>query len=258
MTYTSSFSVADLLLARRGGLRPLGQVFGACAYQIGFAARPYTSGGTWPGYPKAGYVELGGPTRAWNHAREQALEQLRSEAVNLGADAVVGVSFRRRLRGGRLGLVEFVVNGTAVTTGSDPSGIPMMTMLSGSEVEALQQAGYTAKGMVAASTVTQVLPGYRTSYAYSGSRPFSNQELPDLSHTAVAARANVLGRLHTQRRGMDADGLIGVTYDQHVEPDEGEGHRVTVTLHVAGTAISGPRPKTPSPQLALALDQEST
>jgi uncharacterized protein YbjQ (UPF0145 family) len=258
VTYTSSFSVADLLLARRGGLRPLGQVFGACAYQIGFAARPYTSGGTWPGYPRAGYVELGGPTRAWNHAREQALAQLRSEAVNLGADAVVGVSFRRRLRGGRLGLVEFVINGTAVTTGSDPSGIPMLTMLSGSEVEALQQAGYTAKGMVAASTVTQVLPGYRTSYAYSGRRPFSNQELPDLSHTAVAARANVLGRLHKQRRGMDADGLIGVTYDQHIEPDEGEGHRVTVTLHVAGTAISGPRLKTPSPQLALALDQEST
>jgi len=258
VTYTSSFSVADLLLARRGGLRPLGQVFGACAYQVGFAARPYTSGGTWPGYPKAGYVELGGPTRAWNHAREQALEQLRSEAVNLGADAVVGVSFKRRLRGGRLGIVEFVINGTAVTTGSDPSGIPMLTMLSGSEVEALQQTGYTAKGIVAASTVTQVLPGYRTSYAYSGRRPFSNQELPDLSHTAVAARSNVLERLHKQRLGMDAEGLIGVTYEQHVEPDEGEGHRVTVTLHVVGTAISGRRPKTPSPQLALALDQEST
>ncbi len=158
---------------------------------MGFAARPYSSGGIWPGYPKAGYVELGGPTRAWNHARERALEQLQSEAVDLGADAVVAVSFRRRLRGGRLGTVEFVVTGTAATTGREAFGEPML---------------------------------------------------------------NALKRLHTQRRGMGADGRIGVVYDQHVEPEEGEGHRLTVTLHISGTAISGPGTRKPSPRLALALE----
>lgn len=256
MTFTSSLTVADLGIVRRAEWRPLGQVFGACAYQIGYAARPYTSGGVWPGYPGPGYVELGGPTRAWNTARERALTQLRERAEALGADAVVGVRIGRRLSGGPLGTVQLVVSGTALALPGATSPL-FTTTLGGTDIAVLRAAGYAPAGLLAASTVTQVLPGYRTSYAYTGQRRLQNGELPDLSRGPREARKRVLARLEEHRRSLDADGMVGVRYDQHVEGGEREGHGLTVTLHVLGTAVKRVDRARTDLDLVLDLGQEA-
>lgn len=254
--YASTLGVPELLLARERGLRPLGQVLGTCAYQIGYAARPYAGGRPWPEYPHAGYVELGGPTRAWNTAWSTALAQARDEARALGADAVVGVRIRTALRDGPLGRVEVVVAGTAVR--SDASARDqVLTGLSGTELGTLAAAGYRPVGILAATSVTQVLPGARTSYERSGPRRRLNRELVDLSRTPVAARRNVFARLDAQRRHLDADGLVGVTYDQHVARDEEDSLRLVVTLHISGTAVAQEsRAARPPIHVTVPLDQE--
>ncbi len=165
MTFASNLTVGDFLCVRRNGYRPLGQVMGACAYQIGYRARAYTGATGWPGYPGAGYFELGAPTRAWNEARATALEDVRRQARDLGADAVVGLQIRSRLRGGPVGTVEIVAVGTGVATDDGDASAPVLSTLDGGELDLLRRNGFTPAGILAATSVTQsfAVTGRRTS-----------------------------------------------------------------------------------------------
>ncbi len=259
MTFASNLTVGDFLCVRRNGYRPLGQVMGACVYQIGYRARAYTGATGWPGYPDAGYFELGAPTRAWNEARATALEDVRRQARDLGADAVVGLQIRSRLRGGPVGTVEIVAVGTGVATDDGDASAPVLSTLDGGELDLLRRNGFTPAGILAATSVTQVFCGYRTSYEFTGSRRWVNRELLDLSRAPLAARRNVLSHLAKQRRGMRADGLLGVRYVQEIERPEHAPLNLVVTVHVVGSAVVRSHSQSAGrrPELVLTLDQET-
>ncbi len=80
--FTSDLSVNEFLLVKEAGFDPVGLVMGSSIYQIAPDSRAATS---------TEGSELGGMTRALNHARQLAMQRMEEEADELGADGVVGV-----------------------------------------------------------------------------------------------------------------------------------------------------------------------
>jgi uncharacterized protein YbjQ (UPF0145 family) len=80
--FTSDLSINEFLLVREAGFDPLGLVMGSSIYQIA-PNIPANVGG-------AG-CELTDVTQALAHARQLAMNRMEEEALELGADGVVGV-----------------------------------------------------------------------------------------------------------------------------------------------------------------------
>jgi uncharacterized protein YbjQ (UPF0145 family) len=84
--FTTGLKPNDLAMTGIAGLRPIGQVMGACVLHSKFIRGNVKMTGT-PGeaYRYSTVVE------AVRSAREQALQRMARDAAGLGADAVVGV-----------------------------------------------------------------------------------------------------------------------------------------------------------------------
>ncbi len=240
--FTSSLSAAEFALLRESGFRPLRQVTGTCVYYLGFApvwqSRGSNGVSVWPGYPNAGYIEIESLTRAWNEARGLALSRLADHAAAVGADVVVATRFSRSAYDWQSGLMEFSAIGTAMrSTTYEVDGGPVLTNLSGQELGQLVKYAYWPVGLIAETTVTNVLAGYRTSAVYARpSLKWTNQELPDLSRGPYEARRNVNRRITETAAALGASGMIGIRYDQRIDQAE-TTHNLLITLHVLGTAI---------------------
>jgi hypothetical protein len=298
--FTSGLSVNEFALLDRMGPQPLAQVMGASVVRTGWQYLPAlepgqvalpTGAGSARGPGPSGYAltnrygepsmsqvrtykwrwsvvcELHTLSDAWNLARRRALDRLAEEALQVGADAVVGVHLHRSDHDFGRGTIEYVVSGTAIRLpGSDGVSWPVLTDVSVQDYWRLSRAGHEPSGFLATTSVWFAAPSRRT--RMSRRRQFSrNLELEELSRAFNAARDTVRARLLGQVRDAHALGAVGVEFSHHVEKDKlpvasaftetrrgwhagrfGIPYRVSgrsdverrgwvITMHAAGTAI---------------------
>jgi uncharacterized protein YbjQ (UPF0145 family) len=198
----------------------------------------YGQGDTW---------ELETETEAWNEARRLALGRLSEEAKLAGADAVVGVQLERGAYDWSRDVLEFVATGTAVRSERFELGeTPVLSNLSGQEFAALFLHGWWPAGLVAGTTVTYIVAGWRqqqAQFALGGSR-FQNQEFEDFTRGVYAARNQAMLRASRQAHELGGHGLLGVQIEhsqREHEVDMGGGAKRTdliFTFHVLATAVN--------------------
>ena len=258
--FTSDLSVGEFALVQAIGLRPLAQVMGSSVYHVGWQQRPGGFG------LQAGGIsqELTVVSEAWNTARLRAFARLEQEATLVGADAVVGVRLTVGSHDWASGAIEYVAVGTAVRLDvAEQAERPALTDLSGQDYWKLWHAGYRPIGVVGATTVHYIVPGWATQQAQSGMyASWANQELQDFTRGVYDARETALGRMSAEARHHGAAGVVGVSIVHHIEQREagaGSGRRdLVITFHVLGTAIAerttDGRELAVSPRLDLSSD----
>jgi hypothetical protein len=255
--FTSGLSVNEFALLRRLGPEPLAQVMGASVVRPGWQYLPalppgsragmrmsagygaiaqaspppgatgYTASYTEPSARQvAGYVwgvdvtcELGVRTDAWNTARRRALDRLRQEAVQTGAEAVVGVHLDRSDHDLGRGLIEYAVAGTAIRIpGQDPTDAPVLTDLSVQEYWRLREAGFEAAGLVAATSVTFGSPS-RSTRMRRARTTMRVQELDEIGDAFRTARETVRCAIRDQVAQAGGITAVGVEFSHEVREE---------------------------------------
>jgi len=305
--FTSGLSVNEFALLHRLGQQPLAQLMGASVVRVGWQYLPplnpndtYFVNRPWVGvnmsarqasqrYQEPSWnqirnykwhtevvSELDVLGDAWNTARRRALNRLYEEALQVGADAVVGVHLSRSDHDLGKGLIEYVVTGTAIRfPNSTGTMAPLLTDVSAQEFWKLHVAGFEPVGLVASTSVMFASP-QRTTRIQRARKPAQNRELDELSQAFQAARENVRSALRDQASYAHGTGTVGVEFEHTVHREKfglastlqtedmrgwhigrfGIPYRVSgrgdaerrgwvVTMHAAGTAIrrrSGPLP----------------
>ncbi len=268
LPFSSTLSVGEFALTSKLGLRVVCQVLGASVHQVGYQYLPEES--AWGGEVMC---ELDVVSQAWDHARRLALNRMREEAREAGADAVVGVSIKSGTHDWAQGAIDYMVSGTAVRFPDPRSGAePILSDLSGQEFWQLYQAGYMPAGLVMATASVFVSPS-QGMQMQRWITTYQNQELSEFTQGFYAARELVLGKLSTQAAAAGAEGIVGVRINQHAGRESfrvglsgaygGRGpygnfgayarggnqerHGLLITLHAMGTAIRGEESVAPYP-----------
>jgi uncharacterized protein YbjQ (UPF0145 family) len=296
--FTSGLSVNEFALLDRLGPRPLAQVMGASVVRTGWQYLPALDPGVivltgQPYVPTPTGVALQNPftepspaqvraytwrtevvcelemlSEAWNLARRLALDRLRTDAAQVGADAVVGVHLRRDDHNLGKRTIEYVVTGTAIrhpSSASDPS--PTLTDLPVQDYWRMKNAGHEAVGLLATTAVVFASPP-RTTRLRRARTTRQNQELSELSRGFHAAREAVRASLRGQLADAGGAGAVGVELSHSVRKEKfalgsslqtsdrlgwhlgrlGLPYRVSghsdverrgwvITMHAAGTAV---------------------
>ena len=107
--FTSDFSVNEFLLVRKAGFEPIGLCVGSCIYRMGVQFTRLSSS-----------VELTVLSTAMYEARALAMERMRAEARQMGADGIVGVRLTVKRAEWDAKVLEFVAIGPVSST---PAGI---------------------------------------------------------------------------------------------------------------------------------------
>ena len=307
--FTSGLSVNEFALLDRLGPQPLAQVMGASVVRSGWqylpaldprtvsvsaprggryglmnAQYPSTSRYTDPSFAQVRnykwhwsvVCELHTLSDAWNLARRRALDRLAEEALQVGADAVVGVHLHRSDHDLGSGTIEYVVTGTAIRLpGSDGTSWPILTDVSVQDYWRLRSGGHEPAGLLATTSVWFAAPARATRVRRTRSVT-QNQELEELSRAFTAARDTVRARLLGQVGDAHGTGAVGVEFSHQVHRDKlavasaftqtrtgwhigrlGIPYRVSghtdverrgwvITMHAAGTAIRS-APGRPAP-----------
>lgn len=244
--FTSGLSVNEFALLNRLGPQPLAQVMGASVVRTGWQYLPPLEPGTTfistsPYVPTPTGValqnryteaslsqvrnyqwrtevvcELDVLTDAWNLARRRALNRLREEALQVGADAVVGVHLRRSDHDLGKRTIEYLVTGTAIrlrdSAGSDS---PILSDVSVQNYWRLHRAGHEPVGLVATSAIVFASPP-RTTRMHRLRTTAQNQELEELSRGFQLARETVRARLRGQVSDAHGVGAVGVEFSHSV------------------------------------------
>lgn len=321
--FTSGLSVNEFALLGRMGPQPLAQVMGASVVRTGwqylpaldpservmprtgsYASRyglgPPTSTGYQLGNlytePSMAQVrtyqwhatvmcELDTLTDAWNLARRRALDRLTEEALQVGADAVVGVHLHRSDHDLGSGTIEYVITGTAIRVpGAEAAAWPLLTDLSVQDYWRLRAAGREPVGLLATTEVVFASPP-RATRMRRARQAMQNQELEELSRGFHAARDTIRARLLGQVSDAHAEGAVGVEFAHSVHREKlalassltggmqrgwrrgrlGLPYKVSgssdverrgwvITMHAAGTAIrSGPGSGRESPEVKTSM-----
>jgi uncharacterized protein YbjQ (UPF0145 family) len=323
--FTCGLSVNEFALLGRMGPQPLAQVMGASVVRTGWQYLPALdptpvamprSGGQYSRYsagPSATGYQLTNPyaepswaqirsyqwhstvvceldtmTDAWNLARRRALDRLTEEALQVGADAVVGVHLHRSDHDLGRGTIEYVVTGTAIRVpGSEAAQWPVLTDVSVQDYWRLRSAGREAVGLLATTEVVFASPPYSTRLRRAR-QARQNQELEELSRGFHAARDTIRARLVGQVSDAHAEGAVGVEFAHHVHREKlavassltggmqrgwrlgrfGIPYKVSggsdverrgwvITMHAAGTAIRSSGQGRPSPQVKTSMRMRS-
>lgn len=308
--FTSGLSVSEFALLRRLGPEPVAQVMGASVVRPGWQYLPALAPGLLPSYGTTWWSQNARPTGwrtpyteaspsqvrnykwhadvvceldeltdAWNLARRRALDRLTEEALQVNADAVVGVRLHRGDHDLGAGTIEYVVTGTAVRLpGSDQTAWPTLTDVSVQDYWRLIQAGHTPVGLLASTSVVFASASTSKRVQRLKTTP-RNQELEEITKGFQAARDTVRARLLGQVDDAHASGAVGVEFSHSVRRDklalessiQSQGQRGwhrgglglpyfvsghadaerrgwVITMHAAGTAI---RPVTGGPEAQL-------
>jgi uncharacterized protein YbjQ (UPF0145 family) len=240
--FTSGLSVNEFALLNRMGPKPLAQVMGASVIRTGWQYLPALPPGVnvvsnaWYGPSNTGVAlhspyteaspaqvrsykwhttvvcELEVLSEAWNLARRRALDRLREEAQQVGADAVVGVHLRHSDQDFGKRTIEYVVTGTAIRLpNSTPTELPTLTDVSVQDYWRLQNAGHQLVDFVATTAVVFASPPRSTRLRRLRTKA-QNQELEELSGGFHEAREAVRTRLLGQVRDAHATGAVGVEF----------------------------------------------
>lgn len=241
--FTSTFSVAELAVARLAGYEPIGQVMGSSVYHVG-----------WAGMFRTGSGELTAVTHARRDAFGRSIGRMAEEARLLGAHAVVGV--RLGVRGYEWSgeLSEFTAVGTAVrVSGPVPDGVALSN-LTVQELYKLELGGLWPIDVVMGNSV------WRDPHADCLSDgQWTNVELP--AHTACidAARLSAHARFRDEVERTRAHGVVAVSVERRFHESEWEQNDSKHTefkaeIVLLGTAVTRLRaPRLPRPRLVLDL-----
>jgi hypothetical protein len=317
--FTSALSVKEFALLRQMGPQPLAQVMGASVIRHGFQYLPplapgeMVSGGSGMSYyntQPGGYVnrftepspwqirnyrwhatevcELDVLSQAWRMARRRALDRLSEEALQVNADAVVGVRLHRSDHDLGHGTIEYVVTGTAIRV-PDSTGDkwPVLTDLSVQDYWRLQNSGHEPVGFLGTTVVMFASPPTSTRLRRVRTTR-SNQELDELSEAFRTARQGVRAQIAGQVSDARGTGAVGVTLSHTVHREKislasslqtaqyrgwnrgrfglpyyvsgrGDAERRgwVITMHAAGTAVR-PRPQPPQFHVKPAVSLRGT
>ncbi|HTU95257.1 MAG TPA: heavy metal-binding domain-containing protein [Solirubrobacteraceae bacterium] len=106
--FQSDLSGQEFWTLLRTGHRPVGMVMGTCVYHVGRRGPMRTMAQT------GRNVEMPNYTQALYDARELAMQRMQSEAQELGAAGIVGVTLTERSHGWGSHVIEFFSIGTAI------------------------------------------------------------------------------------------------------------------------------------------------
>ena len=122
--FQSDLSGQEFWTLLRTGHRPVGMVMGSCVFHVGRRGPLRTIAQT------GRNIELPNYTQALYEARELAMQRMQTEAQELGAEGIVGVSLSERSHGWGSHVIEFFALGTAiVSTGEGTKIEPPVTVL---------------------------------------------------------------------------------------------------------------------------------
>jgi hypothetical protein len=306
--FTSGLTVNEFALLTRLGPSPLAQVMGASVVQTGWQYLPpldpgkiFISGSLYAPTPTGRALtnvytepslaqlrayrwytevvcELDVLTDAWNLARRRALERLREEAIEVGADAVVGVHLRHSDHDIGKGTIECVVSGTAVRLPHSPGAAsPALSALSVQDYWRLNETGHEPVGLLATTVAVFASPA-RSTRVRRARTISQNQELGELSRAFQVARETVRTKLRGQISDARGTGAVGVGFSHSVARGKfalasslqtmdrrgwhrgrlGLPYRITgagevdrrgwlITMHATGTAIRAGDGRSPYP-----------
>jgi uncharacterized protein YbjQ (UPF0145 family) len=148
--FTSDLSVNEFLLVKEAGFHPLGLVMGSSIYHVGMQLRRWSQS-----------QELTTLSEAMYNARELAMERMEAEAIELGADGIVGVRLDVNYYEFGRGSAEFIAIGTAVKAEDggnwrNTQGKPFTSDLSGQDFWTLLQTGHHPQGLVMGNCVFHI------------------------------------------------------------------------------------------------------
>jgi uncharacterized protein YbjQ (UPF0145 family) len=122
--FQSDLSGQEFWTLLRTGHRPVGMVMGSCVFHVGRRGPLRTIAQT------GRNVELPNYTQALYEARELAMQRMQSEAQELAAEGIVGVSLSERSHGWGSHVIEFFALGTAIVSTGEATKIePPVTVL---------------------------------------------------------------------------------------------------------------------------------
>jgi uncharacterized protein YbjQ (UPF0145 family) len=223
--FTSDFSVNEFLLVRKAGFEPVGLCVGSCIYHLGFQFASWGSN-----------QELDVLSTAMYEARALAMERMRLEAANMGADGIVGVRLTVKRLEWDSKILEFVAIGTGVVHAKGhpgfkgPKNQPFTSALSGQDFWTLLTAGYRPLEMVMGSCVYHV--ARRGPMASLGSIG-QNVELTNFSLALYEAREIAMERMQTEAAQAGAEGVVGA--DLHEGSHNWSPH--VIEFFAIGTAV---------------------
>jgi uncharacterized protein YbjQ (UPF0145 family) len=261
----SALTSQEFAAVRGVGFEPVGQVFGAAVYAVGYA-RGYGCPGEWgssgdrmpagPATQVSGRDDAGsfGPlVEAMHQARRAAIDRMTAECAALGGHGVVGV---RLSRGSLpLGGLDFTAIGTAVRApGAGHAQRPLFTCdISGQDFAKLITAGWVPAGLALGISIGSRhddRPTARQARWRSG-----NVEVAGWTEQVNQSRRDARRRLEHDVRRLGADGVVITGMQMRVRGRDcpvtvgRRDHIVEVT--VTGTAIAsfsrvGQRPAGPA------------
>ena len=241
----SAPSVNDFALLANLGPVPVAQVLGASVLRVGRqylpALRPYIrrdarSSGTLYEEPSIGQrwsyrwnetvvCELDAVTDAWNEVRRLAVGRLTEEALQVYADAVVGVKLERGDHDWSRRTIDYLISGTAIRSpASNRQQFPILSALSVQDYWRLRVAGYQPAGLLLATAVLFASPS-RQLRLRRVRTVLENQELEEVTKAFTDARDVVRNRLESQARDVRADGIVGAQFSHTVHRDEFRAER---------------------------------
>lgn len=204
---------------------------------------------------------------------------MREEALQVGADAVVGVHVHRSDHDLGKGTIDYVVTGTAIRLPSSAgTNDPTLSDASVQDYWRLHAAGHEPVGLVATTSVVFASPP-RSTRLRRARTVARNQELEELGQAFHTARDTVRARLLGQVSDARGTGAVGVEFQHAVHrekfalassiqttdwrgwhrgrfglPYRVSGHSDTerrgwvITMHAAGTAV---RRRPGGPELSI-------
>jgi uncharacterized protein YbjQ (UPF0145 family) len=260
-TWGSALTADEFAAIRSVGFEPVGQVFGAAAYTVGY------TGYSCPGTTQVSRPDDSGSyrplVRAMSQARHTAIARMRLECGELGGHGVVGV----RLSRGSFPLVggaEFVVIGTAVRAPGGAPGppVPFTSGLSGQDFAKLIMTGWVPAGLVLGVSISSRHDDRTTARQnrwWSG-----NTEVTGWTELVNASRQDARRQLESDVTRVGAEGVVIASIQLQVRerdcPVQVGRHDHVVEATVIGTAFAwfapaGPRPAGP-PLTIMSLDPQ--
>ena len=247
-TWGSALTADEFAAIRGVGFEPVGQVFGAAVYSVGYTG--YSCPGTWRSdgdqtpatqlSGRSGPGSFGPLVQARYQARHAAIDRMTAECTELGGHGVVGVRLSRGpfLLGG----ARFQAIGTAVRAPGTTHGpqVPFTCDLSGQDFAKLIMKGWVPAGLVLGISIGSRHDDRNTARAR---RPWSgNAEVAGWTELVGESRHDARRQLENDVRRFGAEGVVIATMQMRVGERDcpaGVGRRDhIVESTVIGTAIA--------------------
>ncbi|HSD36353.1 MAG TPA: heavy metal-binding domain-containing protein [Rhodocyclaceae bacterium] len=197
--FSSACDGQSLYCLQDAGFTPKHFVFGNVAYSVGLG------GGLLGMLRSLGRGEVTEFSEIFNRTRHLALERIREEAQQVGANAVTGICTSILPLAG---IQEMVMTGTACTHPALPSsGMPITSDLTHEEMWSLANQGYMPVQLVLGVSVYSlgVIGGLSSFF-----KSFVRGEISELTSLIYEARERALIRIGEDARDAGAEQVLGV------------------------------------------------